>query len=447
MTIAQFDGQYRCEVKDNAIHVRFVEDVPGTYDLQHVSISFQRTIRVPDDGTEYRLPPNLGDFPLFKVRDYDHRLPSEMAAKGGLFMPMYQKEAMWINFVGVCLFMVKIYVGGVNAISGEHSIEDARTKARRLKRIEEGKSIQDYIVTPGQRWLDGVAVSPGVVRQFVAMPMGQGYTVEAQLTGKEVVGGLQFEITPTIPPKLPCATAITPVVGIPACQLLAIPFSPMVTLDFTPQIYASEYIPPSQERLISSETQLEDSNYTMNHDHAHHGATAFLASSFGGDDVSLPKPMGIAMSGKIAQAIYPDHERRSNWLKDCTMTISVQILDSATFRQVTGEDPPPSPVDAFKYAEAGFPFFKLWEDPSSVAGGFEAAKSVNQIEQDRGLAQGSEASVYPRTVELNSPRDITSPNQYKNPISDPDSLLNPDGPLREFRTLADMLRDLKIGTC
>lgn len=28
------------------------------------------------------------------------------------------------------------------------------------------------------------------------MPLGQGYTVEAQLTGKEVVGGLTFEITP-----------------------------------------------------------------------------------------------------------------------------------------------------------------------------------------------------------------------------------------------------------
>ncbi|KAI1207587.1 uncharacterized protein F4807DRAFT_171973 [Annulohypoxylon truncatum] len=35
------------------------------------------------------------------------------------------------------------------------------------------------------------------------MPMGQGYSVEAQLTGKEVVGGLQFEITPTIPQESP----------------------------------------------------------------------------------------------------------------------------------------------------------------------------------------------------------------------------------------------------
>lgn len=31
-----------------------------------------------------------------------------------------------------------------------------------------------------------------------SMPIGHGYSVEAQLTGEEVVGGLQFEITPAL---------------------------------------------------------------------------------------------------------------------------------------------------------------------------------------------------------------------------------------------------------
>lgn len=30
--------------------------------------------------------------------------------------------------------------------------------------------------------------------QFVAMPLGEGYTVEEQLTGKAEIGGLQFDI-------------------------------------------------------------------------------------------------------------------------------------------------------------------------------------------------------------------------------------------------------------
>jgi hypothetical protein len=35
-------------------------------------------------------------------------------------------------------------------------------------------SHQDYIVTPNQRGLDGVAVSLGIVRQFVAVPAKSG---------------------------------------------------------------------------------------------------------------------------------------------------------------------------------------------------------------------------------------------------------------------------------
>jgi hypothetical protein len=48
----------------------------------------------------------------------------------------------------------------------------------------------------GQRWLDGVASADGKVMQFVAVPTGDEYSVEAQITGSEVVGGIQITITP-----------------------------------------------------------------------------------------------------------------------------------------------------------------------------------------------------------------------------------------------------------
>ena len=50
---------------------------------------------------------------------------------------------------------------------------------------------QDYMVAPGQPWLDGYCVEKGVIRQFVAMPLGAGYTAEEQITGKAEQGGLQ----------------------------------------------------------------------------------------------------------------------------------------------------------------------------------------------------------------------------------------------------------------
>ena len=41
---------------------------------------------------------------------------------------------------------------------------------------------EDYFEVPEQPWLDGFCTGSGVVRQFVAMPLGSGYTVEEQVT-------------------------------------------------------------------------------------------------------------------------------------------------------------------------------------------------------------------------------------------------------------------------
>ena len=45
---------------------------------------------------------------------------------------------------------------------------------------------------PEQPWLDGYCVEKGIIRQFVAMPLGEGYTAEEQLTGAAEHGGLQI---------------------------------------------------------------------------------------------------------------------------------------------------------------------------------------------------------------------------------------------------------------
>lgn len=60
-----------------------------------LAISLHRTIRVPDNQHISELPPDLGQFPL---REVSHKsiknMPSEMVAKGGLFMPMYRESTL-----------------------------------------------------------------------------------------------------------------------------------------------------------------------------------------------------------------------------------------------------------------------------------------------------------------------------------------------------------------
>lgn len=104
---------------------------------------------------------------------------------------------MWVRFSSTAPFKIKMFAGGINVVSGEHIKETAAPQTGYMSLQSASQNTQDYIVVPRHLRIDGVAVGPGVVRQFVAIPLGQGYTVEAQLTGEEVKGGLQLEITPS----------------------------------------------------------------------------------------------------------------------------------------------------------------------------------------------------------------------------------------------------------
>ena len=108
---------------------------------------------------------------------------------------------MWVNFTSVKPYVVRVFVGSINAISGLPMIEDADTRRRRDHLLQYNHSIQDYMTVPKQQWLDGIAVQPGVVRQFVATQVGSGESIEAQLTGKEEYAGILFAVTPRKSPS------------------------------------------------------------------------------------------------------------------------------------------------------------------------------------------------------------------------------------------------------
>jgi hypothetical protein len=134
---------------------------------------------------------------------------------------------MWILFS--CekrdRFVIRTFVGGVNAISGEPLTGDMTSMLKMLNSVTDEK--QDYLVVPKQHWLDGIATTPGVIKQFVATPMLSpeqqetrrvqrrerglsgfqtptrrqtdfelGASIELQVTGYDKTGGLQLAIIP-----------------------------------------------------------------------------------------------------------------------------------------------------------------------------------------------------------------------------------------------------------
>jgi hypothetical protein len=88
------------------------------------------------------LPPTLGTFLLYLVKDYVDQLPHEMAVKDGLFSPCIvcspavlpvfadnsvEREAMWIRFKLREPLAVKVLIGGLNVVLSKSVVETAAT--------------------------------------------------------------------------------------------------------------------------------------------------------------------------------------------------------------------------------------------------------------------------------------------------------------------------------
>jgi hypothetical protein len=174
---------------------------------------------------------------------------------------------MWVKFSSDHPFAIKVYLGGVNAVTGESVVETSRVIEHQTNRLAIGRPVQDYLVTPDQQWLDGVATADGKVMQFVATPVGTSYSVEAQVTGKDRIAGMQFEIItpqricqdhPHIAPRFTRPTSTINVTTLTG-KLLTVLVAPSYTIEqVKDSIKCKEGIPVQQQRLVCHEQELED---------------------------------------------------------------------------------------------------------------------------------------------------------------------------------------------
>ncbi|KAF7929818.1 uncharacterized protein EAE97_009415 [Botrytis byssoidea] len=111
-----------------------------------LDISFRRTILDPESGNRLKVPPDFGPLPIYPVDSYKDKFDRSISTKDGLFIPVYQREAMWINFESNGFFAVKVIVDGVNAVSGELSTESLSKDLRRIALLYKKSSIQEYIL-------------------------------------------------------------------------------------------------------------------------------------------------------------------------------------------------------------------------------------------------------------------------------------------------------------
>lgn len=292
-----------------------------------MTLGFQRTLRIPDDDRQYPLPPGLGRFPLRHVDDLAERAPAAWLRRGGVALPMYQSEALWISFAGYTVpdrssaypFAVKVATGKICAVSGEAWREGL------------SHDPQNYVVVPEQPWLDGYCVSKGTVRQFVAMPLGAGYTAEEQLTGEAEHGGLQI-----------------------------------VAYPMKAEVYERRY-PPRPVR--------------------DHGDVLYSPMAAGPCMALQSADMGLAPGGRMDQEVYDDPFDPEDWDLEHASRCFVHIANSLVWRSITGEHPPTTPPTAEEYTRAGLPWFEYYDDGATALEGSEALaglKSVLQMGKQKG---------------------------------------------------------------
>ena len=152
-------------------------------------------------------------------------------------------------------------------------------------------------MVPEQPWLDGFCVEKGLIRQFVAMPLGEGYTAEEQLTGEAEHGGLQIAIYP---------------------------------------MQASIYEAQRNERM-----DLID-------------IPASLMSS-----IPEKSEMGLAPGGLMRQEIYEDEYGFDAWDASTRSRCFVHIINSVQLVHLTGCEPPSKPQTAQDYTAAGTTVVRL----------------------------------------------------------------------------------------
>ncbi len=244
------------------------------------------------------------------------------------FIPMYQREAMWLSFGGSdwCPSAVKVDVGNINAITGK----------RMHKKLN--RTRQNYLVTPDQPWLDGIKAGDGFIRQFVAMPLGGGYTVEEQITGKAEYGGMQLIV------------------------------------------YAAK------------EGEFQNPYEGMHRQDRKYHFDTTLCSPI----VACSPAMGLGAGGKMEQKIYPDEYGVDVWDTANCAEVYVHIANSSMFERITGEKPPETPISAETYTEYSLPWFELYDEyVRDLAASDELAKvkTVDQMDATTAINDGTNKSI------------------------------------------------------
>jgi len=234
---------------------------------------------------------------------------------------MWQTEAMWLNFNNHgpdwdldFPVAIKVAAGKINAVTGERWSGGLH------------RDPQDYVVSPDQPWLDGFAVEKGVIRQFVAMPLGEDYSVEEQLTGEAEWGGLQISVAPL-----------------------------------------KDHVWKAKRKAWEKEQKDRASSGDM------------LFDNIECCDSVSSSVMGLAAGGRMRQVVHPDPFNIEDWDMASADRVFVTFAHAKDWKIITGDAAPNEPPTAKEYSEADLPWFEHHSKDQSALPGSAKLAGVNSV--------------------------------------------------------------------
>ena len=130
---------------------------PAIHHHAVLQVQLCRTLRVPNDGQSHAAPTGFEAFPMMTTgkEDVQHQLP------------LYPSDALWLNFVSSSgfPFAVRVDFDQRCAVTGISFQEELTQGIRRTKNRNE--NLQNFLVIPEQKTLDGHSVGGEQFAQFV----------------------------------------------------------------------------------------------------------------------------------------------------------------------------------------------------------------------------------------------------------------------------------------
>jgi hypothetical protein len=216
-------------------------------------------------------------------------------------------------------------------------------------------------VVPVQPWLDGFVVANGLIRQFVAMDLGRGYTVEEQLTGESEHGGLQIEVVP-------------------------------MRREAFERHHPWRELEPMLPRRKA------------------------MTGSAPPKPASAAPDMGLAAGGRMKQTIHKDPYALDDWQVETRSRCFVHLANALVWQAITDSPPPHPPPTAAAYTRAGLP----WFDHYSSAPGVEADEQLAAIRSVLDIAIERGDAALPENESTTPQRVVTITQSSPDEVRDGD---------------------------